>query len=136
MSDTTHDDRTESEGPDAGASAGSGRPLPHERKRAAALRAVNGEPATSDAAGLAVAALGFVGGIALGLAMWSRTQERHRRALFSPQPVKRLAALGFLAGHPGPDTVRLLTEFVRWERQPLLRQRAERVLRRMEHLLD
>lgn len=132
MADTTYDDRTERRSAGADASA---HPLPHARRREAALRAVNDEGAP-EGAGLGLAALGFLGGIAVGLALWSRTQERHRRALFAPQPMKRLAALGFLAGHPGPDTVRLLTEFVRWERQPLLRQRAQRVLRRMEHLLD
>jgi hypothetical protein len=66
---------------------------------------------------------------------WSLAQRRlvvHQRALFSPQPLRRLAALGFLAGQGGVDTVRLLHDYLAWERQPVLRRRAGALVRRME----
>ena len=74
---------------------------------------------------------GFLGGLVFGALVWSAQIERSRRELFSRHPVKRLAALGYLAGHSGADTVRILTEYVSWERSPALRRRGERVLRRM-----
>ncbi|HEU4699245.1 MAG TPA: hypothetical protein VFS40_08700 [Gemmatimonadales bacterium] len=78
----------------------------------------------------------FVGGLALGLAAgWTLAQRRleaHRRDLFSPFPIRRHAALGFLAGRSDVETVRLLRDFLAWERQPLLRRRAETILRRLE----
>jgi len=57
--------------------------------------------------------------------------HRSRRELFHPNPVKRLAALGYLGAQDGPDSVTLLTEYVRWEKEPILRRRAERLLKRM-----
>jgi hypothetical protein len=78
----------------------------------------------------------FVGGAALGIAAgWLVAQQRltvHRRDLFNPQPLKRLAALGFLAGKGDVETVRLLRDYLAWERQPMLRRRAENLVRRME----
>jgi len=75
---------------------------------------------------------GFLGGLIIGLLVWSTQIRRSRRDLFSQNPVRRLAALGYIAGHPSVDTARLLTEYVSWERRPLLRRRAERLLRRMQ----
>jgi hypothetical protein len=49
--------------------------------------------------------------------------------------LRRLAALGFLAGQDGVDTVRLLRDYLAWERQPMLRRRAEAIVRRMEATL-
>jgi hypothetical protein len=81
----------------------------------------------------------FAGGMALGaVAGWviaQRRLESHRRDLFSPRPLRRLAALGFLAGQNGVDTVRLLRDYLAWERQPMLRRRAEAIVRRMEATL-
>jgi hypothetical protein len=81
----------------------------------------------------------FAGGLALGAAVgWSLAQRRltlHRRDLFSPRPLRRLAALGFLAGQGGVDTVRLLRDYLAWERLPVLRRRAEAIVRRMEATL-
>ena len=81
----------------------------------------------------------FGGGMVLGAAAgWVLAQRRlatHRRALFSPRPLRRLAALGYLAGENGVDTVRLLRDYLAWERQPRLRRRAETLLRRMEATL-
>lgn len=81
----------------------------------------------------------FAGGMAIGAAAgWVLAQRRlatHRRALFSPRPLRRLAALGFLAGQADVETVRLLRDYLAWERQPMLRRRAELILRRMEETL-
>jgi hypothetical protein len=78
----------------------------------------------------------FAGGIAAGVAAgWLLAQRRlasHRHDLFSVRPLRRLAALGFLAGHEEIETVRLLRDYLAWERQPMLRRRATGILRRME----
>jgi hypothetical protein len=79
---------------------------------------------------------GFLGGLVLGAVLWSTQIRRSRRELFSKSPVKRLAALGYLGGQPGLDTTRILTEYVGWERHPMLRRRAERVLHRMRSHLQ
>lgn len=82
------------------------------------------------------AAFGFFGGLAAGLLVWSTQVQRSRRELFSRSPVRRLAALGYLGGQPGPETARLLTEYVNWETRPGLRRRGQAMLRRMEAHLD
>ena len=78
----------------------------------------------------------FVGGLAVGaMAGWALAQRRlttHQRDLFSPRPLRRLAALAYLAGEGDVETVRLLRDYLAWERQPMLRRRAEGLLRRME----
>jgi hypothetical protein len=75
---------------------------------------------------------GFLGGLIIGLLVWSTQIRRSRRDLFSRNPVRRLAALGYIGGQPSVDAARLLTEYVSWERRPSLRRRAERLLRRMQ----
>jgi hypothetical protein len=75
---------------------------------------------------------GFLGGLIIGLLVWSTQIRRSRRDLFSRSPVRRLAALGYIGGNPGVDAARLLTEYLQWERRPSLRRRAERLLRRMQ----
>lgn len=75
---------------------------------------------------------GFVGGIVAGLVIWSMQMRRCRRDLFSPSAMRRLAALGYLGGQPGVEAAQILTEYVRWEKQPVLRKRAERLLKRMQ----
>jgi hypothetical protein len=81
----------------------------------------------------------FAGGVVAGAAGgWILAQRRfafHRRDLFSPRPRRRLAALGFLAGQSGVETVRLLRDYLSWERQPALRRRAEAIVRRLEATL-
>jgi hypothetical protein len=78
----------------------------------------------------------FAGAVLFGAsAGWLAAQRRltyHRRDLFSPRPLRRLAALGFLAGQNEVETVRLLRDYLAWERQPMLRRRAEAIVRRME----
>jgi hypothetical protein len=69
------------------------------------------------------------------VAGWMLAQQRltsHRRDLFSPRPLRRLAALSYLAGEGDVETVRLLRDYLAWERQPMLRRRGEALLRRME----
>ena len=80
-------------------------------------------------------ALGLIAGVAIGLVGWSAQQNRWRSALFSPRPMQRLAALGYLRAHPSVDSARLLRDYLQWESYPLLRRRARRVLLRTERLL-
>lgn len=84
---------------------------------------------------VAVAAA-FLGGLVAGAIVWSTQIHRSRRELFSGSPWRRLAALGYLAGRPGPETVRLLTDYVRWEQHGPLRARGQRLLKRMQLHLD
>jgi len=79
---------------------------------------------------------GFLGGLVLGAVAWSTQIQRSRRELFSKAPVKRLAALGYLGGQPRLETVRILADYVSWERHPSLRRRAQRILRHMQATLD
>ena len=74
-------------------------------------------------------------GIAAGWALAQQRQVRHREDLFSARPLRRLAALGYLAGREDVETVRLLRDYVGWELQPMLRRRGETILRRMEATL-
>jgi hypothetical protein len=83
-----------------------------------------------------LAALGFLGGLATGLVVWGTQVQRSRRELFSRSPVRRLAALGYLAGQPGLETARVLADYVNWEPRPILRRRGQVLLRRMEAYLD
>jgi hypothetical protein len=46
--------------------------------------------------------------------------------------MRRLAALGYLAGQGGVETARLLRDYLAWEGQPRLRRRAEAILKRLE----
>ena len=85
-------------------------------------------------------ALLFAGGLATAgrAAGWLLAQRRlatHQRDLFSPRPLRRLGALGFLAGQAGVDTVRLLRDYLAWERHPVLRRRAQAILRGLEATL-
>lgn len=77
----------------------------------------------------------FAGSAMVGAAAgWVLAQRRltfHRRDLFSPRPMRRLAALGYLAGQNGVDNARLLRDYLAWERQPMLRRRAEAILKRL-----
>ncbi len=70
-------------------------------------------------------------GAALGWTAARRTARRFRHHLFSPRPLKRLAALGFLEAHASPESVRMLRDYLDWERHPMLRRRAAALLRRL-----
>lgn len=82
-----------------------------------------------------VAAIALAGAAVLGgLGVWLARDQmaRHQRELFSPQPLRRLAALGYLRNHPGVDNVLLLRDYLAWEDKPLLRKRASAILAGME----
>ena len=79
----------------------------------------------------------FAGGVLLGVTGgWLLAQQRltyHRRDLFSPHALRRLAALGYMAGeHTSVDHITLLRDFIAWEPRPLLKSRAQAIVRRME----
>jgi len=77
-----------------------------------------------------------LGGLTIGVLVWSSQQRRHRRGLFSRNPLQRLAALGYLSGQPSPATARLLRDYVSWEARPVLRRRGRQVLRHVETSLE
>lgn len=79
--------------------------------------------------------VGFGIGSLLGLLLAQYTMDKYRQDLFSDRPLRRLSALGYLSGRPSVAAVRLLQDYLAWERHPLLRRRASAVLRRMEAAL-
>ncbi len=78
---------------------------------------------------------GVLSGFVAGFALWSRQQRVDRQSLFSGNPVRRLAALGYLRAHVDEQTVSLLREYLAWEPKPELRRRARRMLRSVERTL-
>lgn len=77
--------------------------------------------------------LGVAGVTVLGALLVRDQISRHRRDLFSSHPLRRLAALGYIASHEATvDVVQLLRDFIAWEPRPLLRRRALQILERME----
>jgi hypothetical protein len=85
----------------------------------------------------AVACLAMAAVAAVGVLLVRDQISRSRRDLFSPHPLRRLAALEYLGGVPASvDTVLLLRDFLAWERRPLLRKRAQGVLLRLEEGLE
>ena len=86
---------------------------------------------TMKTVGLAMLATAAAG--ALATLVVRDQMSRHRRNLFSPHALRRLAALGYMAGEEATvDNVRLLRDFIAWEPRKLLRSRAEAIVRRME----
>jgi len=79
--------------------------------------------------------VGLVGGMIAGALGWSAAQHAYRRDLFSRHPMRRLAALGHLAGRPSVATAQLLREYIAWEQRPVLRARAVRLLRSVERVV-
>ena len=79
-----------------------------------------------------MAALGFAAGVVVGAALYAHQAHQHAGALFSRSPVRRYLALGYLRGQPSVETVRLLSDFLDWEKTPHLRRRAQEVLRDVE----
>ena len=77
------------------------------------------------------AAAGFV----VGALLAQRSMGRWRSSLFSTRPLRRLADLGYFSGHPGPEAVRVLLDYLAWEDHPALRRRGEAIMRRMESKL-
>ena len=86
---------------------------------------------------IAVAALfGAAAAVGLGVYLARDQMRRHRRELFSPHPLRRLAALGYLRSHPSVDDLPLLRDYLAWEERPLLRKRATAVLESLEGVLS
>ncbi len=81
-------------------------------------------------------AVAAVVGFVVGTALSQRAMGRSRSALFSARPLRRMAALGYLSGHPSVATVRVLKDYLAWEEHPALRRRAEAIVRRMEANLE
>jgi hypothetical protein len=80
---------------------------------------------------------GFVGGMVAGLFLWSVQMQRCRRDLFSRNALRRFAALGHLGGSAASvESAQLLQEYLRWENKPVLRRRAEILLKRMQRRLS
>lgn len=81
--------------------------------------------------GIAAAAVVVVGAVA---ALLVRDQmSRHRRNLFDPLAIRRMAALGHVARQdPSVDHINLLRDYVAWEPRRLLRERAAAIVQRME----
>jgi len=77
-----------------------------------------------------LAALGI--GAIMGAGLAQHSIGKFRRDLFSPHPLRRLSALGYLNGHPSVEAVRLLRDYAEWEQHTMLRRRAEGIVRRME----
>ena len=74
--------------------------------------------------------------VALGVLVVHDQIARHRRELFSSRPLRRMAALSYLAGREATvEAVQLLRDFIAWEPRPLIRRRAIRILNRMERRL-
>jgi len=82
-------------------------------------------------AGITIAAAAAAGA---ALAWVVRDQvTRHRRDLFSPHALQRLAALSHMGRGPASvGDVLLLRDFIAWESRPLLKKRAAALLERME----
>ena len=83
-----------------------------------------------------LATFGFLGGIALGALAWSHLQRQYRRDLFSRHPLRRFAALTYLRSRHSMGTVRLLREYIAWERMPVLRERGVKLMRHVESTLN
>lgn len=82
-------------------------------------------------AGITILAAAAAGAVA---ALIVRDQiSRHQRNLFSPQALRRLAALAHMSREDASvDNIRLLRDFIAWEPRKLLRERAAAIMRRME----
>lgn len=82
------------------------------------------------------ALLGAAVAIGVGIYLARDQMQRHRRDLFSPHPLRRLAALGYLKSNPGVDDVPLLRDYLAWEERPLLKKRARAILTGLEDALS
>ncbi len=90
------------------------------------VRVIRRAASSHSAAPLVLA--GFAGGMIVGALAWRRQQRAAHDQLFAASAVQRAAALGWLAQSPSVENARLLRDYIRWERRPTLRRRAERTL--------
>jgi len=85
---------------------------------------------------LRITAVTIVAGAAAGagiVLLLRRQISRHRRDLFSPHAMRRLAALGCMGREDATvDNITLLRDFIAWEPRKLLRNRARAIVGRME----
>ena len=79
--------------------------------------------------------VGMAAGVALGWLLAGWQVRRHRQDLFSGRPHRRYVALAGLAASGDPGTVRVLQDYLAWERHPALRRRAHAIVRRLEATL-
>lgn len=84
---------------------------------------------------LGLTAAGVLAVSALGVLLVRDQVHRHRRDLFNPRPLRRLAALTYIGKHPDVENTHLLRDFLSWEQEPMLRRRAAAILGRMERRL-
>jgi hypothetical protein len=85
-------------------------------------------------AGIILVSVGVV--TAAGALVVRDQLSRHQRNLFSPNALKRFAALGYLSGAPASvELVQVLRDFASWEQNSVLRRRAINILTRMEQQL-
>lgn len=82
--------------------------------------------------GLLLGLLGLTAGAALGWRLAGAEMSRRREDLFHAQPLRRLAALAWLEELRTPESIALVQDYLHWERQPVLRRRAARLLRHLE----
>lgn len=81
--------------------------------------------------GIALLAVGLMG----VLATWLIKDQiiRHRRDLFSPKFLRRLAALSHMAKvESSVSNINLMRDFILWEKKETLRERARLIVARME----
>ena len=97
------------------------------------VRMVRRAPSSHGA--LTYALVGFAGGLVVGAMAWRRQQNSAHDQLFATSVVHRAAAIGWIARTPSVENARLLRDYIRWERRPTLRRRAERALERLLHAL-
>jgi hypothetical protein len=103
----------------------------------------SGRPLESDSPrarrGLKIAAITVLAAATAGaIAVWIVRDQvsRHRRDLFSPNVLQRLAALSFMSRSPAAvDSIMLLRDFISSEPRRLLRGRARAIVARMEEEL-
>lgn len=79
---------------------------------------------------------GFAAGVVAGALVWRRQQVAASDQLFAASPVRRAAAIGWLARQPTVENARVLRDYIRWERRPTLRRRGERALARILRVLE
>jgi len=81
------------------------------------------------------ALIGAAVAIGVGIFLARDHMQRHQQDLFSPHPLRRLAALGYLKSNPSVDDVPLLRDYLAWEERPLLRKRASAILTGLDDAL-
>ncbi len=86
---------------------------------------------TSSRGALTYVLAGFAGGVVMGALAWRKQQAMAHDQLFAASAIQRAAAIGWLARTPSVENARLLRDYIRWERRPTLRRRAERALARL-----